>query len=117
MIDYSISRWLLDNYPNTGTGDYRMNFHLVEYGESNYQNDLELYKIISPSDDDIYSRVNPICNGIGFIIRNNSDNPINNFTINLKNNTAESTQHINLAKPLKSFAFDTVTVYIDKPDF
>ena len=119
-IDYDISRTLFDAYSRTGGGDYRMNFHLVEYGSSIYQNDLELYKVISPSNADIFSRLNPICNGIKFIIRNNSNSDIRNFTLLVKNGTEEFSQIVNLTQlkqPLRPFTFDTVTIDIDNPDF
>jgi len=116
-IDYDISRALLDGWPNTGGGDYRMAFHLIEYSEANFENDLELVKIITPSDIDIYRRLNPICNGITFIVRNNGTVDISKFSLNMINNAKQIIKEINLSKPLRPFVFDTVTVYIEDPEF
>jgi hypothetical protein len=39
-----------------GEGYYTMGIQIIEYGESKYKNDLELYKITYPSTEDPYSR-------------------------------------------------------------
>ncbi|MDR0927382.1 MAG: DUF3244 domain-containing protein [Ignavibacteria bacterium] len=115
-IDYGISDEAYNKAPAVGDGYYTMGFQLVEYGESRYQNDLELYKVLSPSMEDYYRRFNPICDGFKFVIRNNSDSPISSLTLVLESNSDKGHQAISdditLSKPLMPYQFDTLTYFI-----
>ncbi len=68
-IDYGI---------NAGEGDsrYIVNTQLVKYGANNFTNDAALSDIISPSNQYIYSRINPACSGPKIILKNNGSNPL-----------------------------------------
>ena len=69
-IDYDITK-VPENNQGMGNGNYVMAMHLIQYGQSNFEIDAEIYDIISPGMKDDYSRVNPICTGPEVIIRNN----------------------------------------------
>jgi len=66
-LDYGI-----ENYYNNGEkdGTFRMVHQLISYGTPNFNNDVELVDIISPSSTDKYKRINPICDNPQIIIRN-----------------------------------------------
>jgi hypothetical protein len=110
-IDYNITPTAYQKDKETGNGYYTMGMQVVEYGESKYSNDLELYKVMCPSTEDMMSRINPICNGIKFVVRNNTDKEINLFTF-----VIEAENHIYLeeiTKTLLPFVLDTITIFID----
>ena len=69
-LDYGI-----ENYTDTGEkdGTFRMTHQLISYGDPNFNNDVEIIDIIAPSSQDIYSRINPICNNPQIIIRNSGE--------------------------------------------
>ncbi|MBQ6269946.1 MAG: T9SS type A sorting domain-containing protein [Bacteroidetes bacterium] len=114
-LNYEISSDSLGKYPEIGTGSYVATFHLVEYGKAKYKNDLELYKIITPSTEDIYSKLNPICNGVNFIVRNNSDEAIENFEVVLKNGVEEETHFVE--KSIAPRSLDTITIMLNDAKF
>lgn len=114
-INYEISTDSLDLYPEIGSGNYFANFHLVEYGAAKYKKDLELFKIITPSIEDIYSKLNPICNGIKFVVRNNSDESISNFEVVLVNGS-ENEKHL-IEKVILPRAFDTINIMLNDAKF
>ncbi len=66
-LDYGI-----ENYYDLGEkdGTFRMTHQLISYGTPNFNNDVELVDIISPSNEDKYSRINPICDNPQIVIRN-----------------------------------------------
>lgn len=68
-VDYSI---------NTGEGDsrYIVNMQMIEYGEPNYSNDVELLEIRNPSSQIIHERYNPACQAPVIKIRNNGTEPL-----------------------------------------
>ncbi len=73
-VDYSI---------NTASGDsrYIVNMQLVEYGEPNYSNDVELLEIRNPSTKIIHERYNPACQAPVIKIRNNGTQPLTQLNI------------------------------------
>lgn len=74
-VDYSI---------NTAAGDsrYIVNMQLVEYGDPNYSNDVELLEIRNPSSDIIHERYNPACQAPVIKIRNNGTQALTQLEIN-----------------------------------
>jgi hypothetical protein len=119
-LDYAISSDEYDKDANKGNGFYHQTFQVVEYGEAKFKNDLELYKIINPSQQDINARSNPICNGIKLIIRNNSDVVMSSINVNAEVNQLGYSYDfpaIALTKPLQSFAMDTITLFLDNDGF
>lgn len=62
-------------------GNYRMEGQIIAYGGLNFQNDVELMEIISPSSWKIHSRANPVCNKAKIRIRNNGANDLTSCTI------------------------------------
>ena len=75
IVDYSI---------NTAAGDsrYIVNMQLVEYGDPNYSNDVELLEIRNPSSEIIHERYNPACQAPVIKIRNNGTQPLTQLEIN-----------------------------------
>lgn len=47
--------------PNGMEGNYRVTMQLVSYGETNFEVDAAISEIISPSDWEFRSKINPIC--------------------------------------------------------
>lgn len=72
-VDYDIT---YDPY-----GNYVTESQAVFYGPILQQNDLEIDRIIAPSNWKIDSRMNPLCNDPVVVIRNRGANPITNATI------------------------------------
>lgn len=112
-MDYDISPAAYYAAPPLGDGYYTMAMQLVEYGASRYVRDIELCKVITPSQSDLYRRVNPICNGITFVVRNNTDSPMNTFNVTAQVAGEIRSKQINFEKPLQPFTFDTLTWFID----
>ncbi len=114
-INYQTDNSPLLQFPEIGTGNYIANFHLVEYAAAKYKNDLEVFKIITPSKEDIYSKLNPICNGIKFIVQNNSDEDIPSYEVILKNNG--KTENYLIEQNIKARSYDTIVVSLNDPKF
>ena len=74
-IDYDITK-VPENNQGMGNGNYVMNFDLIQYGPNNFNNDVEIYDVVSPNSFDYYSRVNPICADPKIIVRNNTSNAL-----------------------------------------
>lgn len=77
-LDYAVEPVPYDN-PGMGNGNYLVTAYLVQYGASNFNNDIEIYDVITPSSQDMNSRKNPVCSGINIIVRNNGVEPVNNI--------------------------------------
>jgi len=71
-IDYDITK-VPENNQGMGNGNYVMNFDLIQYGPNNFNNDVEIYDVVSPNSFDYFSRVNPICADPKIIIKNNTE--------------------------------------------
>ncbi|MBP6569393.1 MAG: T9SS type A sorting domain-containing protein [Saprospiraceae bacterium] len=73
----------LDYGLNTATGDsrYIVNTQLVKYGEFNFQNDAAIEEIITPSDQVVHGRINPICANPVIVLKNNGKNPLTSVVI------------------------------------
>ncbi len=60
---------------------YNYSVQLFQYKSPAFQNDVELQRIIAPSSEDEFSRVNPICAGAKVRIRNKGANPLTSCEI------------------------------------
>lgn len=69
-LDYDITPVPPDNL-GMGNGNYVVAMHLVQYNESNFNMDAEIYDVVTPGNKDYYSRKNPVCYDPEIIIRNN----------------------------------------------
>jgi len=78
-IDYGITPVPQDNL-GMGTGDYVVSMQVFEYGKANHEIDAEVYDIITPSLEQIYSRKNPVCKGPVIVIRNNGTSNLTSLT-------------------------------------
>jgi hypothetical protein len=74
-LDYDITPVPANNL-GMGSGRYDMTMHMVEYGNANFETDVEIYDVISPNNWEYVSRKNTICNGIQFVIRNSGTNTL-----------------------------------------
>jgi len=72
-IDYDITKVPTDNQ-GMGNGNYVVAMQLIEYGDFKFEDDAEIYKVIMPSSDTLYSRINPICSNPVVVVRNNGSN-------------------------------------------
>ncbi|MBN3036557.1 MAG: T9SS type A sorting domain-containing protein, partial [Bacteroidales bacterium] len=79
-LDYDITPVPPDNL-GMGWGNYVVAMHLIHYGENHFQNDAEVYDVISPSSTDYYRRMNPVCMDPAVIIRNNGTAPLTSLTL------------------------------------
>lgn len=61
---------------------YNYSVQLFQYKNPSYQNDVELERIISPSNEDEFSRINPVCAGAKVRIRNKGANVLTSCEIN-----------------------------------
>ncbi len=117
-VDYEIESQKLPANPNLGNGNYFINVHIVEYAKSTYDNDLEILEIINPSTADIYSRINPICNGIKVVVRNNTDDfskPLKPFDLKLTNGENTFIQS-GIISPI-AHTMDTIDIMLSDPTF
>lgn len=67
-VDYNI-----DYDPD---GNYRFEGQIIAYGPPNFSHDVEISEVLSPSDDKLQSRMNPICEAPAIRIRNNGTEPL-----------------------------------------
>jgi hypothetical protein len=65
----------------SGWANYVTETQLITYGPPNYSLDAEVYDIISPSNNQMYKRRNPVCNNPLIVIRNNGTTPLTSATI------------------------------------
>ena len=61
-------------------GNYRMEGQIIGYGAPNMVHDVELMDILSPNDDKLKSRFNPVCERSVVLIRNTGSEPLNRVT-------------------------------------
>lgn len=73
LLDYGIE-YFRDNGEKDGT--FRMSHQLFSYGPPNFKNDAALLKILTPSAEDSYSRMNPDCGAPKIVIQNQGKNPL-----------------------------------------
>lgn len=72
----------LDYEANTLTqGNYVFEGQLVTYGAPNFQHEVEVSEILSPSNNKLYNRFNPTCTDVRFVIRNNGEQPLTSVVI------------------------------------
>lgn len=77
-LDYDITPVPPDNL-GMGNGNYVVAMHLVQYDESNFETDAEIYDVITPGSTDYYLRKNPVCYDPEIIIRNNGTSPLSSL--------------------------------------
>ncbi len=77
-IDYAIEHY---NYNGEKGGDYRMSHQLFTYGPPNFTYDVKIEEIITPSNENQYKRLNPICSNPRIIIRNNGKQTLKTLKI------------------------------------
>lgn len=73
-----------EDYTWNGEGSvpyYQTEVQLITYGAPNFSQDAELDKILSPSDDDMWSRQNPICSNPVVRIRNTGADTLTSLDI------------------------------------
>jgi hypothetical protein len=92
---------------------WSINAYLIEYREPKFKNDVEIVDIITPSEVDIYSRMNPIYNNPLVIIRNNGNEILKNMRIRYSQDDGYSVSPLHvynwygLLRPLSS---DTINL-------
>lgn len=71
-IDYDFQPY---TWNGQGSGpNYVVTGQLITYGSPHFMNDAAMIDIISPSDQQLFSRLNPICSNPKIIFRNNGKN-------------------------------------------
>ncbi len=73
----------MENYvnPNKPSANYVFSSYLFFYKEPEADNDVSVEEIVSPGDEDIYSRKNPVCIEPKIVIRNNGKNKLTELKI------------------------------------
>jgi hypothetical protein len=79
-LDYDIISVPPENL-GMGWGNYVVNMDLIQYKEPNFNNDAEIYDVVTPSSTDEYSRKNPVCYDPEIIVRNNGTSPLISLNI------------------------------------
>ncbi len=79
-LDYRITP-VPSNNKGMGNGRYLTSFQLVEYAGAAHNTDAGIYEIKRPTDRQLYSRINPICNDPVVIIRNAGKNDLTSLDI------------------------------------
>lgn len=67
--------------PGVNNGNYVISSQLISFGLPNFSVDAEVYDIVSPSNQFIYSRMNPICASPVIKIKNGGTSPLTSATI------------------------------------
>jgi hypothetical protein len=79
-LDYDLTPVPPDNL-GMGWGNYVVNMDLIQYKESNFDIDAEIYDLVTPSIADYYSRKNPVCYDPEILLRNNGKNDLTSLNI------------------------------------
>ncbi|MFH0893459.1 MAG: peptide-N-glycosidase F-related protein [Bacteroidota bacterium] len=91
--DFEITPWLIPGgtikldhdvqpYTNTSGWDYyQIEDQLVTYGSPNFILDAGIEKVLSPSTDQMWGRMNPVCSRPTIIIKNNGSTPLTSLAI------------------------------------
>ena len=66
----------MESYNGNGGGNYMFTSQVIHYKANNYQNDIELYDILTPNDRDESNRMSPICANPKVVIKNNGANTL-----------------------------------------
>ena len=114
-LDYDITDVPANNL-GMGNGSYQVAMQLFQYGPANHELDAEIYDIISPSDWEYYSRMNPICNDARVVLRNNGAQTITTADI-YYGTSGGSTHHLAWTGTLASFESEEVTLPIPSESF
>ncbi len=76
-IDYGMTQ-----YPvGSGEGNYRVSVQLVQYGEPNFVNSAAIENVLTPNNNDLFNRYNPVCNNPKILIKNNGSDILNSVNI------------------------------------
>jgi hypothetical protein len=73
-----------DAQPYTSTGGwdyYQIEDQLVTYGPPNFSLDAAIVRVLSPTGDKMWARLNPICMDPSIVIRNNGTTPLTSLDI------------------------------------
>jgi len=98
--------------PNKPTANYVFSSYLFYYKKPELANDLSILELISPSNEDVYSRNNPVCMNGKVLIKNNGSNYSKPFVINYGYENNFPSGSIFYKEQIESGK----SVYIDLPD-
>ena len=72
----------VQSYVHTSGWDYyRIEDQLITYGAPNFTLDADIYNVISPTNDDMWGRMNPICTKPEIVIRNTGSTTLTSLEI------------------------------------
>ena len=74
----------------TGSSNYWVSSQLVSYGDINFNTDASILEILSPTNNVLYSRQNPICSNPKITIQNTGSNPLTSLEIEYWINNAQN---------------------------
>jgi hypothetical protein len=117
-FDYDITDVPANNQ-GMGKGNYQVAMQLIQYEESEFDTDAELYDIMAPSNWDYYSRKNPICLDPKFKVRNNGKEPITSLKIKYGvsgNEMQEESFSWNLT-PIMPNEIKEIDLFVESSDF
>jgi hypothetical protein len=115
IVDYGITPVPQDNQ-GMGNGNYHIAMQLFEYSDLNHEVDAEVYTVMAPNRDTLYSRFNPICKDPTVVIRNNGRETITSLSFEYYVSGGE---HINYdwTGRIKSMEKDTIVLPIYSGNF
>ena len=79
-LDYNIEQYTWNGVGTTPY--YDIETQLVTYGAPNFKTNASMEDIITPSNADIYKRMNPVCSTPKIRIKNNGSDPLTSLDIN-----------------------------------
>jgi hypothetical protein len=115
-IDYSITP-LPTNNQGMSDGQYRMAFHVVEYGENSFANDVEIYDVYNPNNWPAFSRMNPICSDPTIVIRNNGSENLTSLKISYNVSGNNNVQTLNWTGNVKPHTKEIISLPVDDASF
>jgi hypothetical protein len=74
-------------------GNYQFTGYMIGYGDPNFGNDISVERIISPSMEREFGRINPICAEPSIIIKNNGSETLESATIEYGLANSEKAQY------------------------
>jgi hypothetical protein len=87
-LDYEVAPYFGDD-TNMENGELVTTNHLIQYSETNFDKDVEIYQIISPNKWQTYANRALLCDQAQIVIRNNGKEPVNEIDFKYYVNGAE----------------------------
>ncbi len=116
-LDYSITPVPKGNQ-GMGNGNYITSMHMVQYGETNFDKDVEIYQIISPNNWQTYANRSLLCDGAQIVVRNNGKEDVTSLNFEYYVTGAEDfSESYTWSGKLAPHRKDTITLPVTNDKF